>query len=93
MKSIPTSGMFSLTEWKTMTTNVAISTGQRKIRHNIYITDKTGAKFFDTNASPTSLPSAAKNLTRHMEQARSMPDMCNNIDVATMVLMLNDVPY
>lgn len=63
--------------------------------HNIYITDKTGEKFFNTNASPMSTMSEIRNLKRHIEAIK-----CGNaayanvgIDRATAVLMLDDEPY
>ena len=61
--------------------------------HTLYITDATGQKFFRCTASPMSTMSEIKNLKRHIEQAKAKPDMYKMLDVATMVLMLDDVPY
>lgn len=61
--------------------------------HNVYITDKSGAKFFNCTASPMSTWSEIKNLKRHIEQAKARPHMYKGMDVATMVLMLDGEPY
>lgn len=63
--------------------------------HNIYITDKTGAKFFNTTASPMSTMSEIRNLKRHVEQAKAYPHMYYDagIDVPSMVLMLDGTPW
>lgn len=59
--------------------------------HNVYITDKTGNKFFNTSASPMSTMSEIRNLTRHLEavKAGSAAYAKVGIDQATAKLMLD----
>ena len=63
--------------------------------HNIYITDCTGKKFFNTNASPMSTMSEIRNLKRHLEAIKSgnLAYARVGIDKDTAVLMLDDTPY
>ena len=63
--------------------------------HNVYITDKTGKKFFNTNASPMSTMSEIRNLTRHLEavKAGSAAYAKVGIDQATAKLMLDGEPW
>lgn len=63
--------------------------------HNIYITDKTGKKFFNTSASPMSTMSEIRNLTRHLEAIKLGDEAYARIgiDQATAKLMLDDEPY
>ena len=63
--------------------------------HTIYITDKTGKKFFNTNASPMSTMSGIRNLKRHLEAIKSgNPSYAKvSVDQATAVLMLDGQPY
>jgi uncharacterized protein YqgV (UPF0045/DUF77 family) len=63
--------------------------------HNIYITDKTGKKFFNTSASPMSTMSEIRHLTRHLEaiKAGNAAYAKVGIDQATAKLMLDDEPY
>lgn len=63
--------------------------------HNIYITDASGAKFFNTNASPLATASEIKNITRHLEAIKEGAASHKNVKVdrATAVLMLDGVPY
>lgn len=63
--------------------------------HNIYITDKTGKKFFNTTASPMSTMSEIKNITRHLEGIKSGNKLYAKIgaDPHTAVLMLDDSLY
>ncbi len=63
--------------------------------HNIYITDKTGKKLFNTNASPMSTMSEIRNLTRHLEavKAGSAAYAKVGIDQATAKLMLDGEPW
>ena len=63
--------------------------------HNIYITDKTGKKFFNTTASPMSTMSEIKNITRHLEGIKSGNKLYTKVgvDSSTAVLMLDDSPY
>ena len=63
--------------------------------HNIHITDKTGQKFFNTEASSMSTMSEIRNLSRHLEQIKAKnPHYANvKIDAETAVLMLDGSPY
>ena len=61
--------------------------------HNVYITDKTGQKFFNTNASPMSTMSEIKNLTRHIDAIKSGSKGYDFIDKETAQLMLDGTPY
>ena len=63
--------------------------------HNIYITDKTGEKFFSTQASPMATMSEIRNIKRHLEAIKSnSPAYAKvKIDQASAVLMLDDKPY
>lgn len=57
--------------------------------HNVYVTDKTGVKMWNTTASPMSTPSEVRNLSRHIEQARKHPERYKFLDVATAVVMVD----
>lgn len=63
--------------------------------HSIYITDCTGNKFFNTQASPMSTASEIKNLTRHLEAIKAGSEIYAKvgIDKETAKLMLDDTPY
>lgn len=63
--------------------------------HNIYITDKTGKKFFNTNASPMSTMSEVRNLKRHLEAIKSNNPAYTKVgvDQASAALMLDGSPY
>ncbi len=61
--------------------------------HNVYITDKTGKKGFNTVASPMSTMSEIRNLKRHIEQVKRHPEHYKSFDVDSMVLMIDGVPY
>ena len=63
--------------------------------HNVYITDKTGNKFFNTSASPMSTMSEIRNLTRHLEaiKAGNAAYVKVGIDQATAKLMLDGEPW
>lgn len=63
--------------------------------HNIYITDKTGKKFFNTEASPLSTMSEIRNLSRHLEAIRANNPHYTKvgIDAASAVLMLDGTQY
>lgn len=63
--------------------------------HNIYITDKTGKKFFNTTASPMSTMSEIRNIARHLDGIKSGNKLYDKIgvDSSTAVLMLDDSPY
>jgi len=59
---------------------------------NVYITDKTGKKMFDTMASPMSINSEIKNLTRHIENAHKYPSQYKFMDIATAQVMVDGEP-
>lgn len=63
--------------------------------HNVYITDKTGKKFFNCDASPMSTMSEIRNLTRHLDAIKCNDKAYANvgIDSASAVLMLDGEPY
>lgn len=62
--------------------------------HKLYITDATGQQFFRCTASPCATMSEIRNLKRHIEQAKARHHIYVNLfDVATAVIMLDDVPY
>jgi len=61
--------------------------------HNIYITDKSGRKMWNTTASPMSTQSEIKNLKRHLEMAAKHPAHYPSLDLATAVLMLDGETY
>lgn len=61
--------------------------------HNVYITDKTGKKFFNVNASPMSTMSEIKNLTHHINAIKSGSDQYQFIDKESVQLMLDGIPY
>lgn len=63
--------------------------------HNVYITDKTGKKFFNTSASPMSTMSEIRNLTRHLEAIKLGDESYARIgiDQATARLMLDGEPW
>lgn len=61
--------------------------------HNVYITDKTGQKFFNTNASPMSTMSEIRNLTRHLEAIKANVKGYGFVDSASAMLMLDGEPY
>jgi hypothetical protein len=61
--------------------------------NNVYITDISGKKFFDTIASPLSTMSEIKNLTKHMDNAKKYPLSYKFLNTDTMQLMLNGEPY
>ncbi len=63
--------------------------------HTIYITDCTGKKFFNTQASPMSTASEIKNISRHLDGVKAGSKAYDKvgIDKATAVLMLDGSPY
>lgn len=65
----------------------------RTVWHNMYITDKSGGKFFNTTASPGSTMSEIKNLKQHLRQAKKDPSYYSFIDVESAVIILDGVPY
>ena len=63
--------------------------------HNVYITDKSGKKFFNTSASPLATASEIKNISRHLEAIKAgHPSYAEcGIDRETATLMLDGSPY
>lgn len=63
--------------------------------HNVYITDKTGKKFFNTQASPMSTASEIKIISRHLEAIKAGTKAYDKvgIDKASAQLMLDGSPY
>lgn len=61
--------------------------------NNVYITDKTGRKMWNTTASPMSTLSELKNLQMHIVVAQERPHLYKFLDVATAKVMLNGIPY
>ena len=61
--------------------------------HNIYITDKSGNKFFNTDASPMATASEIKNLTRHLDKIKASVKGYEFADSQTATMMLDDTPY
>ncbi len=61
--------------------------------HNIYITDKSGRKMWNTTASPMSTMSEIKNMQRHLTAAAKHPEHYRNLDLATAVIMLDGTVY
>lgn len=61
--------------------------------HNLYITDKYGNKYFNTDASPMSTMSEIRNLTQHIKRARKFPEHYKFLDVHTARIMLDGEVY
>ncbi len=61
--------------------------------HNLYITDKSGRKMWNTTASPMSTQSEIRNLKRHLEAAATHPAKYTSLDLATAVIMLDGQVY
>jgi hypothetical protein len=61
--------------------------------HNIYITDKSGRKMWNTTASPMSTISEIRNLKQHLTAAAKHPEQYPSLDLATAVIMLDGEPY
>ena len=61
--------------------------------HNLHITDKTGKKFFNTDASPMSTMSEIRNLQRHLEAIKANAKGYEFVDSASATLMLDGEPY
>jgi hypothetical protein len=61
--------------------------------HNIYITDKSGRKMWNTTASPMSAMSEIKNLQGHLKAAAKHPEHYKNLDLETAVIMLDGTVY
>lgn len=60
--------------------------------NNIYISDKTGEKFFNTTASELSTQSEVKNLNRHLDNAIKNPDLYKFLDIETAKVFINGEP-
>ena len=50
---------------------------------NIYITDKTGGKFFKTNCSVAYMDSVVRDLQRHLDQAANQPLHYSFLDLSS----------
>lgn len=61
--------------------------------HNIYITDKSGCKMWNTTASPMSTMSEIRNLQGHLKAAAKHPAAYPNLDLPSAVIMLDGEPY
>lgn len=61
--------------------------------HNIYITDVSGKKFFNTQASPMSTMSEIRNLSRHIDAIKAGAKGYEFIDKTTAKLMLDGEPW
>jgi hypothetical protein len=60
--------------------------------HNIHITDKTGEKFFNTDASMSTM-SEIRNLIRHLDAIKAGSKGYEFVDSATAILMLDGQTY
>ncbi len=58
----------------------------------VYITDKTGKKFFNTLCSEQYHMSEVRNLTKKIEQAKAQPDHYKFLDLETAVVMKDGSP-
>lgn len=61
--------------------------------HNIYITDKSGDKFFNTDASPMATASEIKNLTRHLDKIKASVKGYEFADSDSAILILDGTRY
>ena len=63
--------------------------------HNVYLTDKTGKKFWNETVCSSGTMSAIRNLTRHLEAIKSNDKVYSKIDIDSQsaMLMLDDGPY
>ena len=64
-----------------------------EVWHNVYITDKTGKKFFDTSASPMSTLSEIRNLKRNVDRCKAGHEHYSFMDAQTVQLMVDGEPY
>ena len=60
---------------------------------NVYITDKTGKKFFNNISSPMATIGAIRDLSRHIENSKKYPAQYHFLDIPTAQVMVNGVPY
>lgn len=51
--------------------------------YKIYITDKTGEKFFETSCAEWGLYSEKKNLNQHLDNAKKYPKHYKFLDIET----------
>lgn len=51
--------------------------------HEIYITDKSGKRFWNTHASSWGRQSEINNLKNHLKQAKEHPEMYRFLDIET----------
>lgn len=61
--------------------------------HEIFITDKTGGKFFKGSTSPLSTMSEIRNLKQHLRQAEKYPQHYKFLDLATAFIVLDGEKY
>lgn len=61
--------------------------------HNVYITDKTGEKRFNTIASPSSTMSEIRNLQSHLREAKKRPQMYKFLDIESAMIMIDGEQY
>jgi len=61
--------------------------------HNVYLTDKSGKKFFNSSCSPMSTISEIKNLTRHLDSIKAGCKGYDFIDKESAELMLDGTSY
>lgn len=61
--------------------------------HNVYITDKTGEKFWNSNCSPYALMSEIKNLSRYLNNIDEGKTGYHFVDADSAVLIVDGVVY
>lgn len=61
--------------------------------HNVYITDCTGKKFFNTIVATHGLDEHLRDLTRHMKAIKSGIEGYESIDKSSVVLILDGAAY
>ena len=58
----------------------------------VYITDKTGNKFFNTICSEQYHMSEVRNLTKKLDQAKARPDLYKFLDLESATVMKDGSP-
>jgi hypothetical protein len=61
--------------------------------HNLYITDKTGKKYWSTTCEPYALTSEINNLTRHLDNIAKGSDAYSFVDASSAVLVVDGQVY
>lgn len=61
--------------------------------NNIYISDKSGKRFFNTTASPCATISEITNLKNHIRLAKKYPQHYGFLDADTAEVFLNGEQY